>query len=333
MKKLLVIRLGALGDLLHAGASVQAVKAANPELEIHWLTSPTYATWLGTMPGVDRVWPYDKAAGWGGLWRLAQQLRAVGFDGVVNLHPSFKTGLLTQLIGPCRTVVYRKEKLKLKGQAQRALTRRHAVADFYAPFMQLMPGQPAGVAPLHWPQAASPLVKLVEQRWIGLIPGVGAKRANRAWEPAAYADLMRELLKSHPTARILLMGGPDETTLAEALQMILSDERVENHCGRHDIAGTAALLAQCDLVIGGDTGPLHLAAAVGAPLVAIFGPTSLQRTGPLGKQVIKKLTPPDDLACWPCELAECPLTGREHLACMKKITQRQVLLACQEVLG
>jgi heptosyltransferase-3 len=191
------------------------------------------------------------------------------------------------------------------------------------PAANLVPQLPLSAASIN-PISAKP----AGERWVGIIPGVGAKRSNRAWGPESYTALITSLLQT-PNLRVLLVGGPDEKPLAQRLLADLPGhgEALQNHCGAHDILSTAALLAQCDCVIGGDTGPLHLAAAVGASIVAIYGPTSLARTGPVGNQSIHTLTPPEALACWPCELPQCPYSGEDHLACMRQVTVQDVLAA------
>lgn len=332
MKKLLVIRLGALGDLIHASASFQVVKQTNPDVEIHLLTSPAYEAMAKLLPGVDQVWIWDKKQGWNQLFRVAMQLRRLKLAGVVNLHPSFKSLLFTFLLWPARQAIYHKQKLREKGVAQRAIPRRHAVADFYQPFRQVLnlPENPTLRPILKVPK----MQKTSDVLWVGLIPGVGAKRSNRAWEPDAYVALILRLLDTDARLKIRLIGGPDEQPLAQHLVAEVSapQGRLENYCGKSDIPGTACLLAQCDLVVGGDTGPMHLAAAAGVPLVSIYGPTSLARTGPMGYQPQTDLTPPATLACWPCELPECPYTGPDHLACMKQISVDAVLNACLSLL-
>jgi ADP-heptose:LPS heptosyltransferase len=343
MKRLLVIRQGALGDLIHVLPSLTAIKAARPEVEIHFLSSPAYAPLLALFPAIERVWAWDKRQGWPGLFRLASELRQVGIDGVVNLHPSFKTWMLTQLIRPTGKAVYRKEKLRVKGQAQRAIPRRHAVADFYEPFRRLLllPPLENTIPRLALPETAAnecsseaqvqkPAPKSVSERWVGIIPGVGGKRGNRAWLPESYQQLIRAIL-ADPQVKILLIGGPDEQALAEQLCQAVpeSDGRLENHCGRHGLTGTMRLLAACDVVIGGDTGPMHLAAALGRPLIGIYGPTAATRTGPLGTGPSQILTPPESLACWPCEQPTCPLAGDNHLRCMQDIPVDRVSDACR----
>lgn len=338
MKRLLVIRFGALGDLIHASPALDAVKRAYPDMEVHLLTSPGYEALAGLLPGVDRVWTWEKKQGWPALFKLALQWRQIGITDVVNLHPSFKSLLITGLLWPVNSAVYRKQKLALKGVEQRALMRRHAAADFFQPFGRLfnipipealLPALKKHALPSHLP------VKPEQERWLAIIPGVGAKRSNRAWLPVSYIQAMQDLLATQPHLKILLIGGSDESVLAQQLcsAMGVGVDRVENHCGQYDIPGTAALLSQCDLVIGGDTGPMHLAAATGVSVLGIYGPTALARTGPLVRHGLSQmLTPPDGLACWPCELPECPYTGDAHLACMKQIPVSVVKEAVLSVL-
>lgn len=333
-KKLLVIRLGALGDLIHASAAWDAVQQQHENAEIHLLTSPANLKLVDLMPSVQQVWTWDKRAGWGKFFSMIGQLRKEQYAAVINLHPSFKSWLLTQLVFPKAQVMYHKQKLRKKGIKQRHLGRRHAVADFYEPFRHLLKlPYMQGLAPnLRIPDGIEP-PKAAHEVWVGLIPGVGAKRGNRAWLPECYQTLMRALLQDS-RVRILLFGSVDELELAGQLLQSAAEnaDRIENHCGAHDILGTARLMARCDVMVGGDTGPTHLAASVGVPLVGIYGPTSVQRTGPLGPGASAVLVPPDELHCWPCERPICPLKGEKHLACMTQISVERVLGAVEQLL-
>lgn len=330
-KKILVIRMGALGDLVHASAAWDFVQQQVPDAEIHLLTSPGYLKLADLMPTVQQIWTWDKQAGWGKYFSLIAQLRKERYAVIINLHPSFKTWLLTQLVGPKAQAIYHKQKIRKKGLAQRYIERRHATIDFYEPFRRVLKlaHTPALTPVLRVPDGIEPQ-KSPGERWIGIIPGVGNKRSNRAWLMESYQALIQALLKE-PGLRLMLFGGPDEQLLAQNLMAAVGNlkDRVENHCGQHDILGTARLMARCDVIVGGDTGPMHLAVAVGTPWISIFGPTSLRRTGPLGDQHSVSLTPMDELACWPCEKATCPYSGEKHLACMKQISVDAVLRACQ----
>lgn len=329
MTHVLVIRLGALGDLLHMSPSIRQLKETIPGCTVSVLTSPAYVSMVSGMEGVDQVYSYDKPRYWQKLWPLSREIRNAGVDTVINLHPSLKTWLLTKLIRPKRVGVYRKQKFHDKGVYLRRQARRHAVADFYEPFRELFPADPGGPLIPRLSTPAPPSAFDIEDDWIGLIPGVGNKRSNRAWPETAYKALIEQLLAA-TECRIIIIGGPDEKTLGESLTL---SSRVINGCGTYSIAETAAILSRCRVVVGGDTGPLHLAAAVGAPMIGLFGPTSRLRTGPVGTQAIQVLEPKESLECWPCELAECPLEGEGHLACMSEISVEAVVNACMRQLG
>lgn len=302
--KILVIRFGAMGDLIHLSPSLSAISDA----EIHVLTSPAYADLVKALAPV-KVWTWDKSQGLGALLGMLGPLTTELFDCVINLHPSLKTNLLCGLL-TTKTATYRKEKLSEFGVRQRAMKRLHAVEDFYRVFQSALrlPALDKSQLVPKLKTASSP------SNAIGIIPGVGAHRPNRAWPVSSWQPLIQALLKEDPTRRIVLVGGQDDHALAEQLVQ----EGVENHCGQHAILETAALLGSCDLVIGGDTGPLHLAAATGVPVLGLYAPTSVDRTGPLGKT--HTLTPPQILGCWPCEKPTC-----ENKNCMGDILVDTVL--------
>jgi ADP-heptose:LPS heptosyltransferase len=103
-RTILVVRFGAMGDLLHVSPSIAALKESNPEVRVHFLTSPLYGELVGTFSGVDRVWTFDKKTGLPGLFQLAQALKEAcpQLDSLINLHPSLRTFLLTMLLQPVK---------------------------------------------------------------------------------------------------------------------------------------------------------------------------------------------------------------------------------------
>jgi heptosyltransferase II len=339
--KLLVIRFGALGDILQLSPSLHQFQALYPEADIHFLTAPLYPEMLNAAFPCGKIWTYNKKEGWLSYLKLIQKLKAENYTGIVNLHPSFRTWVLEKLLGinQARISIYKKEKFKVKGEALRHQSRKHATEDFWTPFEALhrkfsgenvdtpSPNIPF-IPSLSLTKPASPQEASIppKKKTLGIIPGVGSKRSNRAWPLAFYKALITRI-SAETNHRILLFGGHDERDLAESLCI---SPQVENHCGQHSILETAQLMAHCSVIVGGDTGPLHLASAVGTPLISLYGPTSLQRTGPMGHQPIISFTPPEDLTCWPCELSECPLEGKKHLACMNGISVLDVYQTIQK---
>ncbi len=348
--KLLIIRLGAMGDLLHVAPSLRVLKEAHPDIEIHLLTSPGYKALVEQFSEVNRVWTFEKGSHWietgKRLCQLSQELKSMGINGVISLQPNLRSWLLTRLVleGQSsfkkRHACYRKEKLNTSPKAERNLQRRHAVTDFYQPFRHLFQ-LPSYDKTRLIPQLplSNALSKQTppSQLQIAIIPGVGNKRANRAWPLQHYITLMKALSNAYaPSFQVVLIGGPDEKPLTHELEHSLiqeiprfsSDCSIDNTCGQLDLLETAHRLSQCQLVIGGDTGPLHLASATGAPIVAIYGPTSAKRTGPLGKQPVTTITPPDNLDFWPCETPTCTQHSMDAYACIRPITPEKVLEAC-----
>jgi len=303
--KILVIRFGAMGDLIHVSPSLLAL----PNAELHVLTSPAYADLIRALAPVQKVWTWEKSQGLSALFAMAFEMRGERFDWVINLHPSLKTNVLCRVL-TTQTATYRKEKPTEFGVRQRSLKRLHAVEDFYRVF-QLALGLPAKDKATLIPQLKT---NRKTSGTIGIIPGVGAHRPNRAWPLTSWRLLIQSLLAEDSTRRIVLIGGQDDHALAEQLVQ----DRVENHCGQHAILETAELLGSCDWVIGGDTGPLHLAVATGVPVLGLYAPTSVNRTGPLGNT--RTVCPPEILGCWPCEKPTC-----ENKNCMADILVETVL--------
>jgi heptosyltransferase-2 len=155
--------------------------------------------------------------------------------------------------------------------------------------------------------------------WIGLNPGAffgGAKR----WLPerfAAVADLAARRLG----ARIVLVGGPDERPLAEAVAARMQ-ARAHVLTGETTLASLAGVLGHLRLLLTNDSGPMHLAAALGVPVVAVFGPTDWRETAPFGRRhrVLRAETP-----CAPCKLRECPIDQR----CMTAVSVDAVATAVE----
>ncbi len=344
VKKLAVFRLGAMGDLLHLAPSLREVRACHPKTEIHLITSPGYRDFTGLFEGVSQVWGFEKGKNWletgKNLKQLSENLKETGIDGFINLQPNLKTWLLARIIlgteSGERTAIYRKEKISAPALQKRTMPRRHAVEDFYRTFQALLdlPDKTAEALipqlPPRFPGGKDPLDRQNPMP-IGLIPGVGGKRANRAWPLENYTALARRLAEARPGLHFILIGGPEEAVLSERL-MQMKDPLVPmiNHCGKHSLVDTADLMTRCRFIVGGDTGPLHLAAAVGTPLIALYGPTALSRTGPLGHQPILRLTPPESDPGWPCEEPSCQSHGGG--ACIDGITVDDVFGACLQML-
>ena len=158
---------------------------------------------------------------------------------------------------------------------------------------------------------------------IGINPGA-AYGSSKRWYPERFSQVAAALVKKYH-AKIILFGGPGERDVTEEI-IRASGPSLLNMAGQTTIRGLMALLSQCRLLITGDSGPMHIAAALGVPVVAIFGSTDPALTTPIGTGhvVIRKNVP-----CSPCFRRECPT----NLECMDLIQVEDVLGSVEKILG
>jgi heptosyltransferase-1 len=173
--------------------------------------------------------------------------------------------------------------------------------------------------------AAEQLVRefpeMTRNRWIGLQPG--ARWDNKRWPVARFVELIRLLSRSHPGHRIAVFGGPDDRFLGQSLAAA-DPGRCLDLTGRLSLPGMMEALRCVDLLVTNDTGPMHVAAALGKPVVALFGPTDPSQTGPYGQvEFVQRAEQPP--ACVPCLKPVC--YHSEPLACLNRITAIQVATA------
>jgi len=164
---------------------------------------------------------------------------------------------------------------------------------------------------------------------VGLHAGAGAPLKN--WATDRWAAVGRAL-QERIHARIVLTGGPDERDLATSIEAKLTDSPL-NLAGTTTLGELAAVLERCDLVLGGDSGPLHIAAAVGTPTIRVYGPTSTEIFGPWGDPS-RQVALQAGLPCQPCgSLSNPPCGAMRDPACLRAIDVEQVVQAAIAVLG
>lgn len=167
-----------------------------------------------------------------------------------------------------------------------------------------------------------------ERTFIGILTGPADNPAKQ-WPADRLADAARRIAEEHP-CRLLILGGPGEVALAADIERRLRDAGVTeqtlvNAAGKTTLMELCQLLSCCKLVLANDTGPLHLTAALNIPLVALFGSTAPELTGPLGSQSVVLR---GQAECAPCFLRECPIDFR----CMQSLTVEQVVAAALKLL-
>jgi heptosyltransferase I len=308
-ERLLIVRLSAMGDIIHTLPAVAALREAFPDVTLGWAVEERWAELLCTLryprfgprsperPLVDRVHLVNTKAWrralfsfhtWQQMSAALSELRGVGYDAAVDFQGAVRTALLAR--GSGAAVVYgdvqpRETIARIWYTRQVTTAGAHVVQQALSLAQSLM--QPSAPAPA--PKVALPVDPDAENRITALageardfaILNPGAGWGAKQWPPERYGSVASELAKDG--LRSLINYGPGEEELAAAVESAGAGAARKISCS---ISELIALTRRARLFIGGDTGPMHLAAALQVPVVAIFGPTNPARNGPFGTSSI-----------------------------------------------
>jgi heptosyltransferase-2 len=319
-----------VGDALMATPTIRSLKKHRPDFHITVLAKPWVAPLFETHPDVDEVVIYQKPGhhdGLGGRWRLAQELKGLGFDCAIHFPHSFESAWISLLARIPRRIGFSTEVrgFLLTDRLQPTQVRRleHQVRYFFHLLEPLgieenptAEGNPLELkcTPEDMQQAETRLAALgigPEDFLVGLAPGAIYGSA-KCWPFDRFEQLAERLKETHQAKAILL--GTD----TDALSGMKKDSgNYYNLLGKTGLGEALALIGRCRLMICNDSGLMHAASALGIPLVALFGSTNSRRTGPWGgiHRVIQK-----DFACSPCLKKVCTMTP----TCLEAITVNEV---------
>ncbi len=332
--RILVVKLSSLGDILHVLPTVHELRT-QLNAEVDWVVHPEFAPLVRCFADVDKVLTFPRHHVLRGLRAAVRDLRATEYDLVVDLHGLFKSGLVARLARAKRRIApsYAREgsAFFFRERAGRLSRTRHAVEQAFDTLDYLGLERPAKShrAELR-PAEGPPNPDLPDfpdgVRTIAFAPV--SRWPSKDWPVARYGELAGFLLARDPALRILVVGGRADISVGDAIVSAAGANdanRILNLCGRTSIAESLALLAKCDLLVANDTGPVHMAAAVGTRCLVLFGPTRPDWTGPYGEghRIIKR-----DLPCQPCLKHRCP---RGDHACLESITAAEVAGAIREL--
>ncbi len=325
-RNILIIKPGAIGDLLQMTPVIRSLSEAYPGAAISLLVGNRatanlfrYNRRLAETYVFDKEREHRSLAALCTLWKELRQKR---FDLVINFQRSnVKTWILASAAFPCRILVYRKQR---RGQV-------HAVVNY------LQTLAPLGIVPSRLdleldtgPEEKDHAQEIV--RSLGRPDGPlvalnpGASHAVNRWSVDSFAALA-DRLTNDLRARVVVIGGTGDGSLADAIAA-KSSSRPGILAGKLDLLQLAALLAECDLVVSGDTGPMHMATAVGTRVLALFGAADPARTGPVGTG--HRVLQATGIPCLPCRSRTC--TRVPALACMEALSVDTVFSAARELL-
>lgn len=285
MNKLLIVRLGSLGDIIHAIPAAAAIRRAFPQTTIDWLVDVRHRELLDLVPVVDRRIAVN-TSNLGSLSSAIGELRRARYDVVLDLQGLLKSAVLARLSGATRVVGFPGDLLRERG-ARAFYTETagevapHVIDKNLSMLKAIGVRMPDIAFPLedrqpHIAAEARSRLGIDEGKRFALI-NPGAAWPNKRWPPVYFAEVSRELAKRYDLRSIVLWG-PGEEHIAQAVAA--ASDNTAAISPPTTIADLVSLTKAAALMISGDTGPMHVAGACGTPLVGIFGPTDPQRNGP-----------------------------------------------------
>ena len=332
-----------LGDAVMCEPALRGLRRLFPQASITLLVKPSVAGLFESHPAVDRIFLYDdkgRHAGLAGKWRLAGELRQQDFDLAVLFQNAFEAALLTALAGIRRRYGYATDgRSLLLSEPVATHDRRTPIhqIEYYWDMLKPLgltgrPGQPElFVSPDEEQSMAERLNRTgitTADVVIGINPGStygGAKR----WLPDRFADSTERVCHTLSDAgrrpAVVVIGAKGEEPLGREIASHLTAPSAVLS-GATTIRELMAVIKRCAVLITNDTGPMHIASALGVPVVGIFGPTDWRTTSPSGAEHALLRHPVD---CAPCMLRECPIDHR----CMTGVTVDQVYQAGLSILS
>ncbi len=320
----LVVQTAFLGDVVLTTPLFSALAADHGPVDV--VTTPIAAPLIETHPAVRKVIPYDKRGndrGWAGLRNLARRLRTERYERAYLPHRSLRTATLGVLAGIPTRIGFSGAWSFLYTEA-----RPKPALDHESDRLLALADKPPGVYPPQLrPTAADEqaAAALIDGAFVALAPGSiwGSKR----WP--YYPELAAKLAARLP---VVLVGGPDDAGLGDEIVRAVgrSGGRAVNGCGKLTLRQSAALIGKALLLVTNDSAPLHLATAMGTPIVALFGPTVTEfGFGPLRPGDVALGV--DELPCRPCSSHGPPQCPLGHHRCMRELTVAAVIAAIEEL--
>jgi heptosyltransferase I len=336
--KILILKPSSLGDVVQALPVLRRLKRYRPDAAIYWWIESTLAPLLEGDPDLAGVIRFERRrwhtlSNLRQLWRDLRWMRAQDFDWVIDLQGLARSAIIGWLARGRFYVGLDTPREGARGFYDCCVRRQsyltHAV-DWYlsvlprlgvpneGPF-EWMPERPEVAAKVRaqWPAPQTP--------WLILQPG--ARWSNKRWPAEAYAALVRRLAAARPELHFAILGGREDQPLGQSIAQA-APQRCRDLTGRTSFSEMVEWIRLGQLMVTNDTGPMHVAAALGRPVVALFGPTEPCRTGPYGQlNHVLQLS----LPCVPCMKPRC--TAAKPLECLSALSPATVFEAVQKQLG
>ena len=335
--KILFIKLSAIGDVAQTLPALEAIKSIYPESELTWVVEEAAAGILEGHPLITtllvsrrKAWfrmlrnPLTFAGGIGAIIRFIRELRRTRYDIVIDFQGLFKSGMLAGLARAGRKIGFDRTRelsyLFLNERLPAYASEKHALERYLdvARYLGAQDPSPACTLPIEREVAAiRGKIKGLNLRGRPLVVmNPVARWKTKLWPERNFSELADRLIKEK-NAVVIFTGSSDDGAVNDRI-LSMMNEKAWNWAGETTLKELTALASLADLFITTDTGPMHLAAAAGAKVLALFGPTAPWRTGPYGpSHVVVRAGIP----CSPCFKRKCGIGVR----CMEEITVEEVM--------
>lgn len=321
-KRILIIKPSALGDIVHTLPLLPLLRRRFPDATITWLVVPAFASLLTDHPQVDEVMLFERKR-WTSVFALSRALREREFDLVLDLQGLFRSGFLSWMTrSPMRVgFSYAREMAWwfYTADIDTPTPERHAIERYLDVAEALGCERGPVTFAFGVTQADRSAVDALFDRskpYAVLLPGTNW--TTKRW-PAEHFGHLVDPLRSEFSLTPVVAGGSDAAALASKLSGAL------DLTNRTSLRQLVALLEGASLVITNDSGPMHIAAALGVPMVSLFGPTNPIRTGPYKRELTVLRA---DIPCSPCYSRAC-----SHHSCMRELTSDRVLSHAKRMIG
>ena len=345
MNSILVILIAGIGDIILSTKALRALKLGHPNSEIHLLTGTQAASLAQNIKYIDHVWPFpirelkEDRFQLMEILRLIRKLRKIDFDTIINVYRvstwigSLEMGLLFMLLRGQEKIGHDNKGFGLfldKKISGKTFRDRH-FTDSMMDIAELAGGIPDNKGIEIFPDNKS------EEKWKSLFAGTqtdsremriainpGGERKSRRWNPEHYASVADHLIEKF-NASIFILGGSGEEKIAEEIRIKMRNKATDLS-GKLTLNDLAYIIDIMDLLVTNDSGPMHIAAAVKTPVVAIFGPEDPKLFGPYTTPDLYRIVY-KDVDCRPCKKKNC-----KKPVCLELITPDEVVEKCVDML-
>jgi len=338
---ILIVLMGSIGDVARGLCLPPKLKEAFAACRITWLVEPKCRDLVAHHAAIDEVLVFERRRGVAGIFKLWRELKTRRFDITLDLQRHFKSGFFSWVSGAERRLGFHPRNAKefnwlFNNEWIEFCSEEKSKIQHYLLFLKSLLGVDGvwveeayknlsfGLEDLDPNISAPGIMKRCGSSYVVLV--LGSSWESKDWFKESYLDLAR-LIKSQTAMQVVLMGDAAQAGLAREISGALEQSAVINLAGETTLWEACALLKGAKAAIGPDSGPGHIAAAVGTPYIALFGPTAPERTAPYG---CEHLVMRSKVSCSPCYRRRCPGLNK---ICLRLIGAEAVMERLKEVLN